>query len=698
MATNTYTYGSLGERWTIGEPTSKDRLDLARNKADANRWSLLQLLADPDDTTAFALPSGLVDLSTLTPATIIDRVSYVSSAIDAHKIIPFFLDEPAHVSPSFNWQKAIRQKSWYAELGAPPTHGAFVIDASQNAISWIDLDSATLAIYMTFTVGANNVLYSTSSNLSSIAAKDFKILVGATQMTLIDLLEDRSLIYTTGGIYQSIDDIENRDTGSGIQVISTAASYSIYNSTVNSVAICRDPNGGTDQFGRPLHYWMAGQATKASIYNPITNAIYDSAAGTVPLKSVDIAPSGYYVVVTDDTYDYTRIGLLPVDAISADGFGETALTVGTIGGALWSLGFPSDPAGTTFNKIVDGGILGGPLVLGGSSQGAFIVHYPPVVNSGEHGIIKLTSTYATPLMKGTRVAAYPLDSVTDRSGNSHTLTNNNTVVFTGTGPFGANTAAVFDGVNQSLAVVDHADFGDGTETEITVSCYAYLDTIAGGEDTIISKYNSGSSSNRSFALQTNNGALFFVINNSTTSYTASGITLAAGQWYHLCGTYDGATVKLYVDGIIAPTTAAATGAIPDTSGEFRIGSENSNDHYFDGMISQVSVSFSAWTEDEIRLEYQRMQAGLAGNTTLLTADDVDSIQIAPSGEYAIVTAGDVAHVMDPKTGIILSTDAIGAGTLNDAAIWQKDGADTPSYLLGASTTVEAVQVDERIGG
>jgi hypothetical protein len=58
MATNTYTYGSLGERWTIGEPTSKDRLDLARNKADANRWSLLQLLVDPDDTANFDL-SGI---------------------------------------------------------------------------------------------------------------------------------------------------------------------------------------------------------------------------------------------------------------------------------------------------------------------------------------------------------------------------------------------------------------------------------------------------------------------------------------------------------------------------------------------------------------------------------------------------------------------------------------------------------------
>lgn len=54
MATNTYTYGSLGQRWTVGETTSKTRLDISRNSADANRWTLQQLLTDPDNTANFA--------------------------------------------------------------------------------------------------------------------------------------------------------------------------------------------------------------------------------------------------------------------------------------------------------------------------------------------------------------------------------------------------------------------------------------------------------------------------------------------------------------------------------------------------------------------------------------------------------------------------------------------------------------------
>ena len=54
MATNTYTYGSLGQRWTVGETTSKTRLDISRNSADANRWTLQQLITDPDNTANFA--------------------------------------------------------------------------------------------------------------------------------------------------------------------------------------------------------------------------------------------------------------------------------------------------------------------------------------------------------------------------------------------------------------------------------------------------------------------------------------------------------------------------------------------------------------------------------------------------------------------------------------------------------------------
>ena len=65
MATNTYTYGALGQRWVLQTPTSKANLDISRTKADANRWSLQALVTNPDLTAqvgsepvAFTLADG----------------------------------------------------------------------------------------------------------------------------------------------------------------------------------------------------------------------------------------------------------------------------------------------------------------------------------------------------------------------------------------------------------------------------------------------------------------------------------------------------------------------------------------------------------------------------------------------------------------------------------------------------------------
>ena len=55
MATNTYSYGSLGERFGVGNATTKSSLDLSRIKNDANRWTLQQLVTDPDNDANFAL-------------------------------------------------------------------------------------------------------------------------------------------------------------------------------------------------------------------------------------------------------------------------------------------------------------------------------------------------------------------------------------------------------------------------------------------------------------------------------------------------------------------------------------------------------------------------------------------------------------------------------------------------------------------
>jgi len=85
MATNPYSYGSLGQRWTVGEPTSKSLLDVSRVKADANRWALEQLLSDPDDTSNYTLTATTLS-GNVTGGTISGTTGTYTGALSAQTL------------------------------------------------------------------------------------------------------------------------------------------------------------------------------------------------------------------------------------------------------------------------------------------------------------------------------------------------------------------------------------------------------------------------------------------------------------------------------------------------------------------------------------------------------------------------------------------------------------------------------------
>ena len=59
MASNPYSYVTLGTRWSEEDPTSEDALNVSRINADANRWTLSQLLSNPD-STPFTLNASVI--------------------------------------------------------------------------------------------------------------------------------------------------------------------------------------------------------------------------------------------------------------------------------------------------------------------------------------------------------------------------------------------------------------------------------------------------------------------------------------------------------------------------------------------------------------------------------------------------------------------------------------------------------------
>jgi hypothetical protein len=81
--------------------------------------------------------------------------------------------------------------------------------------------------------------------------------------------------------------------------------------------------------------------------------------------------------------------------------------------------------------------------------------------------------------------------------------------------------------------------------------------------------------------------------------------LATNQWYFVTGTYDGTTMKLYVDGNLSAVSNAQSGNIAYSPSRGRIGKyeDDNEDHYFNGAINDLRIYNRALTSEEVMSLY-----------------------------------------------------------------------------------------------
>ncbi|HEU0274611.1 MAG TPA: LamG domain-containing protein [Candidatus Udaeobacter sp.] len=76
-------------------------------------------------------------------------------------------------------------------------------------------------------------------------------------------------------------------------------------------------------------------------------------------------------------------------------------------------------------------------------------------------------------------------------------------------------------------------------------------------------------------------------------------SLAANTWTHLAGTYDGTTLRFYVNGVQV-SSRAQTGAISISTNALQIGGDSIYGQYFSGIIDDVRVYSRALSATEIQ--------------------------------------------------------------------------------------------------
>src|SRR5262249_25604503 len=81
--------------------------------------------------------------------------------------------------------------------------------------------------------------------------------------------------------------------------------------------------------------------------------------------------------------------------------------------------------------------------------------------------------------------------------------------------------------------------------------------------------------------------------------------LPVNTWSHLAGTYDGATMKFYVNGVLV-SSRAQSGAVTASTGALSIGGDqithDSGPHYWAGLIDEVRIYNRALSATEVQTD------------------------------------------------------------------------------------------------
>ncbi|HEY3910389.1 MAG TPA: LamG-like jellyroll fold domain-containing protein [Stellaceae bacterium] len=83
-----------------------------------------------------------------------------------------------------------------------------------------------------------------------------------------------------------------------------------------------------------------------------------------------------------------------------------------------------------------------------------------------------------------------------------------------------------------------------------VSACAWVAPASLTRGDLVTVWYSGGNGNDQFDLLFASGVPYFFVSNGTTTADAAGAGISANVWQHLCGTFDGATVKIYVNGLL----------------------------------------------------------------------------------------------------------------------------------------------------
>ncbi len=143
----------------------------------------------------------------------------------------------------------------------------------------------------------------------------------------------------------------------------------------------------------------------------------------------------------------------------------------------------------------------------------------------------------------------------------------------------------------------------------TISAWAYLDGYVSQGSILnsIAGWGAGGAAagqtGATLNINSSNKAVTVRSDGTGTAESVSGLTNVQGGWHHFIATYNGTTLKLYVDAVVEGTPVASSRSLSGTAQSFRIGRDGDANRNFDGSVDDVRIYSQALTASNIQQLY-----------------------------------------------------------------------------------------------
>ena len=288
----------------------------------------------------------------------------------------------------------------------------------------------------------------------------------------------------------------------------------------------------------------------------------------------------------------------------------------------------------------------------------------------------------------------------DTSGNSNTGTIS-AATWTTSGKYG--NALSFNGTSSRVNINDASSLD--LSTGMTLEAWVYP-TSSTGWRTVLLKEIPGDLSYGIYAFDDASRPVAYIYVGGSEISAQGTASIPLNTWTHLATTYDGATLRLFVNGSQVGSRAIS-GAISVSTSPLRIGGNAIWGEYFSGRIDEVRIYNRALTQTEIQTDMNtsisppdttpptdptNLTATPAGSTQINLSWTASTDNIAVTGyqiERCQGTGCTTFALLTTVTGTTYNNTGLTASTPYSYRVRATDGTNFSGYSNTASATTQA---------